>query len=68
VDEFADETFDLVLTVCDDARETCPVFPRHTIRRHQNLSDPAAVEGSEAERLDAFRRVRDELRAYLRDW
>jgi arsenate reductase len=65
VDEFADQSFDLVLTVCDSARETCPVYPGHATRLHQAFADPAAVQGSEAERLDAFRRVRDEIRVFL---
>jgi arsenate reductase len=65
VDEFAGQTFDLVLTVCDSAKETCPVYPGHAQRAHHAFPDPAAVEGSEAERLAAFRRVRDEIRAYL---
>jgi arsenate reductase len=68
VDEFADQSFDAVLTVCDSAKETCPVYPGHARRFHHAFADPAAVEGSEAERLDAFRRVRDEIRAFLRDW
>lgn len=66
VDEFAGTSFDLVLTVCDDARETCPVFPGHGRRVHQAFEDPAAVEGSEAARLAAFRRVRDQIREYLK--
>jgi arsenate reductase len=68
VDEFAGEKFDYVLTVCDNARETCPIFPGHANRLHQNFADPAAVEGSEETRFGAFRRVRDELRAYLRNF
>ena len=67
VDEFAAETFDLVLTVCDHARETCPVYAGHATRLHHAFSDPAAVTGAEAERLDAFRRVRDEIGAYIRE-
>ena len=66
VDEFADEAFDLVLTVCDHARETCPIYPGHGTRLHQGFEDPAIVDGSDAERLAAFRRVRDEIREYLR--
>jgi len=65
VDEFAGQTFDLVLTVCDSAKETCPIYPGHGKRRHHGFADPAAVTGSEAERLAAFRHVRDEIRAYL---
>ena len=67
VDAFAGEAFDIVLTVCDSAKETCPIFPGHGTRIHRAFPDPAAVEGTEAERLDAFRRVRDELRTYLRE-
>jgi arsenate reductase len=66
VDAFSADAFDLVLTVCDHARETCPVFRGHGRRLHQAFDDPAAVDGTEAERLAAFRRVRDQIRAYLR--
>jgi arsenate reductase (thioredoxin) len=50
VEEFASQPFDLVITVCDNANETCPVFP-----------DPAAIEGSLEDRLVAFRDVRDRI-------
>ena len=66
VDEFAGATFDYVLTVCDSARESCPIFPGHATRLHHAFEDPAALQGSDAERLALFRRVRDELRAFLR--
>jgi arsenate reductase len=66
VDEFAGQRFDYVLTVCDNARESCPIYPGHANRLHRSFDDPAAVEGSEEERLAAFRRVRDEIRHYLR--
>ena len=65
VDEFAGESFDYVLTVCDNANESCPVFPGGTVRLHQSFEDPVAVQGAEAERLAAFRRVREQLREYL---
>jgi arsenate reductase len=65
VDEFRDQTFDYVLTVCDNAKESCPIYPGHANRIHRSFEDPAALEGSEEERLAAFRRVRDELRRYL---
>jgi arsenate reductase len=67
IDEFAGTPFDLVLTVCDSAREACPVYPGHARRLHRAFADPASVSGSDNQRLAAFRRVRDELRAYLRD-
>jgi arsenate reductase len=68
VDEFAGQTFDYVITVCDNAKESCPVFPATTKRIHWSLADPAAVQGSEEERLAAFRRIRDELRSRLRQF
>ncbi len=65
VDEFAGEAFDYVLTVCDNAKGTCPVYPGHTNRIHKGFEDPAAVQGSDEQRLDAYRRVRDQLKSYL---
>jgi arsenate reductase (thioredoxin) len=66
VDEFQGQSFDYVLTVCDNAKESCPVFPGHAKRLHKAFDDPAASEGTEEERLALFRRVRDELREYLK--
>lgn len=66
VDEFAGRQFDYVLTVCDNAKEGCPVFPGNTMTIHQSFQDPPALQGSEHDRLAVFRRVRDELRRYLR--
>jgi arsenate reductase len=66
VDEFAGQRFDYVLTVCDNARESCPIYPGHANRLHHSFDDPAAVEGDEEQRLAAFRRVREEIRDYLR--
>jgi arsenate reductase len=66
VDEFAGREFDYVITVCDNAKESCPVFPAKTRRIHWSIEDPAAVQGWQEERLSAFRRIRGELRARLR--
>ncbi|HUO29458.1 MAG TPA: arsenate reductase ArsC [Bryobacteraceae bacterium] len=66
VDEFAHRAFDYVLTVCDNAKEACPVFPGNAIRLHHSFEDPAAVEGPSEAKLAAFRRVRDQLREYLK--
>jgi arsenate reductase len=66
VDSFAGQSFDYVLTVCDNARESCPIFSGETLRVHRGFEDPALVAGSEEERLALFRRVRDEIREYLR--
>jgi len=66
VDEFLGQDFDYVITVCDNAKESCPVFSAKTRHIHWSIEDPAAAQGSEEERLAAFRRARDELRARLR--
>lgn len=58
VDEFEGQHFDYVLTVCDNAREACPVFPAGTRTIHHSFKDPASLED--------FRRVRDQIRDYLR--
>jgi arsenate reductase (thioredoxin) len=68
VDEFAGQPFDYVITVCDNARETCPVFFGKAEKLHHNFEDPVASTGADEERLTVFRRVRDELRAYLREF
>ena len=64
VDEFAGQSFDTVITVCDNAQEACPVWPgANTI--HHSFADPAAAEGSDEERLAVFRRVRDEIESWM---
>jgi arsenate reductase len=69
VDEFEGQTFDYVVTVCDNAREACPVFFGAISRLHHSFEDPPApLVGADAERMAIFRRVRDELRVYLRDF
>jgi arsenate reductase (thioredoxin) len=65
VDEFTNEQFDYVITVCDNAREHCPIFPGHATLIHWSFDDPAATEGDETARLKVFRRVRDEIKARL---
>jgi len=57
VDELIDAPFDYVVTVCDDAQEECPTFPGGRQRLHWSYPDPAAVSGSETQRLEAFRQV-----------
>jgi arsenate reductase len=66
VDEFSGQTFDYVITVCDNAKESCPVFPGAPERIHWSFEDPAAVEGTDAEREAAFRAIRDQIRARLK--
>jgi arsenate reductase (thioredoxin) len=68
VNEFEGQHFDYVVTVCDNARDTCPVFPAHAERIHWSLEDPATVEGREEEKLAAFRRIRDQLRDRIKSF
>ncbi len=66
VTEFLGQPFDYVITVCDRARQVCPVFPGEHNSLHWGLEDPAAVEGSDAERLAAFRSTEQELGVRIR--
>jgi len=68
VDRFVGERFDWVITVCDRAREACPNFPGGTRTLHWGFDDPAEASGSEDERIEVFRRVRDEIRDRLEAW
>ena len=63
VDQFLNDSFDYVITVCDDARETCPVFLGKVKEQlHIGFEDPALATGSEEQILSVFRRVRDEIK------
>jgi arsenate reductase len=68
LDRFLDERWDWVVTVCDSAREACPVFPRAAARAHWSFDDPSGARGGAEERLAAFRRVRDEIEARIATW
>lgn len=61
LDAYAGQRFDLVVTVCDSAAEECPFFPGARRQEHWSFPDPSAVTGSEEQRLEAFRRVRDAI-------
>jgi arsenate reductase (thioredoxin) len=65
VDELAGKQFDLVITVCDNAAQQCPMFPGNTEVLHMGFPDPAKATGTEEEILTVFRRVRDDLRGQL---
>lgn len=65
VGAYLDQPWDLVVTVCDSARETCPVFPRPVEKIHVSFFDPATAEGTDDDKLAVFRRVRDEIRDRL---
>ena len=68
VEEFTGQEFDYVITVCDNAKESCPVFPGNVKRIHWSFDDPAEATGNDAEKLEVFRRVRDEIREKLREF
>lgn len=65
VSEVMSVPFDLVITLCGDARDTCPIFPGEACVIHQGFEDPARMEGSSEQVLDGFRRVRDEIREFV---
>lgn len=65
VDAYVGATWDYVITVCDRARESCPVFPHAGAQLHWSLEDPAAAEGSDEQRMAAFRATREEVRARI---
>ena len=62
LDRYLGDTFDYVITVCDDANEACPVFPGAKRRLHWSFEDPAQARGSEEERLRVFQSIRDEIK------
>lgn len=68
LDEFRDKRFDLVVTVCDNAKASCPVFTGATETLHWPFDDPAKAEGSEDDQLAVFRRVRDEIEHKIFDF
>jgi len=65
VDDLAEKPFDLVITVCDQAQEQCPLFPGETEVLHVGFPDPGRATGTEEEIMVAFRQVRDEMREQL---
>ncbi len=67
IDQLAGQGFDRLVTVCDEARESCPTLPGVTEQQHWQVADPSAVGAGEQQRIAAFRRARDELAARVRD-
>jgi len=67
VDDFVQQRFDYVITVCDDAREACPYFPNAASRLHWSIPNPSAAEGTHEERLAVFRTVRDGIKARVKE-
>ena len=65
LDPYVDQRFDYVITVCDDANESCPIFPNATHRLHWSLPDPSKATGTEEQQLAVYRTVREELRTRI---
>jgi arsenate reductase len=65
VDEVAKEDFLFVVTVCDSAREECPVFPGALYQLHWSIEDPAGATGTDEEKLRTFRKIRDEIAEHV---
>lgn len=68
LNEFLQQPFDYVLTVCDNAAEACPIFPGKAERIHWSFPDPAAVAGDDETKLANFRSVRDDIEAHFQEW
>ena len=68
INEYRDIDFDLVITVCDHAKENCPFFPGRAKKFHHNFPDPAKATGTEEEILKAFRETRDLIKDYCREF
>lgn len=68
VEGFWRERISYVITVCDKAKETCPIFPPALWTHHWSIDDPAAAKGADAERLGVFRRVRDQIEGHVREF
>jgi len=68
IDEYRDIDFDYVITVCDNAKERCPYFPSSAKKFHHNFPDPAKAKGNEEEIMNEFRKVRDMIKIYCREF
>ena len=68
VDEYRNINFDFVITVCDNAKEQCPIFPSTAKQLHQNFPDPAKATGSAEEVMQQFRNVRDQIKKFSSDF
>jgi arsenate reductase len=68
LNQFLDQEFDYVITVCDHAAEVCPIFPGPAKRIHWSFPDPVAIEGDHQKKLAAFTKVRDDIKAHFEHW
>jgi len=68
VNEYEAIYFDLIITVCDNAKENCPYFPSNAIRFHHNFPDPAKATGTEEEVMKEFTKVREMIKTYCKNF
>lgn len=68
VEEYRNIDFDFIITVCDNAKETCPYFPTRAKLFHQNFTDPSKVKGTKDEIMNEFRKVRGLIKEYCKDF
>lgn len=68
INEYTDIDFDFVITVCDNAKESCPYFPTKAVKLHYNFPDPAKATGTDEQVMEAFREVREKIRSYTRNF
>lgn len=68
ITEYIGIDFDFVITVCDNAKESCPYFPSKAVKLHYNFPDPAKATGTEEQIMEAFRGVREQIRSYTRNF
>ena len=66
IDEYLDQDIDLVLTVCNNAKEICPVFPKQTYFIHHSFDDPAASTGTYEQKIVVYKKIRDQIHNYIK--
>jgi arsenate reductase (thioredoxin) len=65
LDDFREKEFDYVITVCDQARESCPYFPGGHRRVHKSFADPSKFQGNDEDRINEYRRIRDDIKKWI---
>lgn len=68
INEYLGVDFDFVITVCDNAKESCPYFPTQAVKLHYNFPDPAKAKGTEEQVMEQFREVRELIRKYIQNF
>jgi arsenate reductase len=68
VNEFYNQAFDFIITVCDNAREKCPLFQGSHTRIHKSFNDPVKVKGNDKIKIETFRKVRDQIRDWVTEF